>query len=371
MERDLHTISSAAVKRKRMAIQHQATFKGSTASVLVVIPCLNEEEHLEGVINQLLTDADRIDLAIIVADGGSTDGSRAIARDYMARDRRVVLMENPKRIQSAGVNRAVERYGNDFDFLIRVDAHARYPHRFCERLVNVQARTRADSIVVSMHTVGRTCFQRAAAAAQNSILGNGGALHRNVAREGWVDHGHHALMTIRAFKAAGGYDDSFSHVEDVELDIRLRAAGFAIFLTGEVEATYYPRGTIAALFRQYRNVGRGRTRNFLKHRKDAKVRHLILAGVAPALSLLLLTPFSFIFALPALSWALLCLGYGLLLGVRQRDPCAAVAGVAAIAMQVGWSVGFFEGLKAGLWQTNGTRQVDSNTNKTRARDRIT
>src|SRR5262249_58872642 len=65
-------------------------------------------------------------------------------------------------------------------------------------------------------------------------------------------------MTIRAFNAVRGYDDSFSHVEDVVLDIRLRAAGFAIFLTGEVEVAYYPRRTMAALFRQYRNVGRGR-----------------------------------------------------------------------------------------------------------------
>jgi succinoglycan biosynthesis protein ExoA len=166
-------------------------------------------------------------------------------------------------------------------------------------------------------------------------------------------------MTIRAFKAVGGYDDSFSHVEDVELDIRLRTSGFTIFLTGEVEVTYYPRRTMAALFRQYRNVGCGRARNFFKHRKSAKIRHLILAGIAPGLSLLLLAPFSFIFALPALSWALLCLGYGLVLGVRQRDPCAAAAGVAAIAMQIGWSVGFFEGLKAGLWR-----------DKTQTRERI-
>jgi succinoglycan biosynthesis protein ExoA len=223
-----------------------------------------------------------------------------------------------------------------------------------------------------MHTVGRTCFQRAAAAAQNSILGNGGASHRNVAREGWVDHGHHALMTIRAFKAVGGYDDSFSHVEDVELDIRLRAAGFAIFLTGEVNLTYYPRRTIAALFLQYRNVGRGRARNFLKHRKDTKVRHLILAGVAPAVSLLLLAPFSFDFAVPALTWALLCLGYGLLLGVGLRDLCSAAAGVAAIAMQAGWSFGFFEELKARLSRTGGARPMNgTTTHKTPTQDRIT
>src|SRR6516225_104065 len=135
MTSHLHTVSSPAPNRKGTAIQHQATLKGSTASVLVVIPCLNEEEHLGGVIDQLLADADRIDLAIIVADGGSTDGRRAISRDYMARDRRVLPVKNPKRIQSAGVNRAVERYGNDFEFIIRVHAHARYPSRFCERLL--------------------------------------------------------------------------------------------------------------------------------------------------------------------------------------------------------------------------------------------
>jgi glycosyltransferase involved in cell wall biosynthesis len=367
----LHAVSSGALKRNRMAIPHQPPSKGTTASALVVIPCLNEEEHLEGVIDQLLAEADHVNLTIIVADGGSTDGSRAIARNYLARDHRVVLMDNPKRIQSAGVNRAVEMYGGDFDFLIRVDAHARYPTRFCERLFNVQARTRADSVVVSMHTVGRDCFQCAVASAQNSILGNGGALHRNVALEGWVDHGHHALITIKAFKAVGGYDESFSHVEDVELDIRLRAAGFSIFLTGEVDLAYFPRRTIADLFRQYRNVGRGRMRNFLKHRKEPKVRHLILAAVAPALGLLLLTPFSFFFALPALSWALLCLGYGLLLAVHHRDPCTAAAGIAAMVMQFGWSVGFFEELKVRLWQADGVMQVDGPTDKSRTSERIT
>jgi succinoglycan biosynthesis protein ExoA len=126
---------------------------------------------------------------------------------------------------------------------------------------------------------------------------------------------------------------------------------------------------MAALFRQYRNIGRGRARNFLKHRKDTKIRHLILVGVAPAVSLLLLAPLSFIFAAPVLVWASLCLSYGLLLGVRLRDLCSIAAGVAAITMQAGWSFGFFEELKArlpGCQHMNGTT-----THTTPTKDRIT
>jgi succinoglycan biosynthesis protein ExoA len=87
--------------------------------------------------------------------------------------------------------------------------------------------------------------------------------------------------------------------------------------------------------------------------------------------LLLLAPFSFVFAVPALTWALLCLGYGLLLGVRLRDLCSAAAGVAAIAMQAGWSFGFFEELKTRLSRTGGARPMNgTTTHKTPTQDRI-
>ena len=38
-------------------------------------------------------------------------------------------------------------------------------------------------------------------------------------------------MRIAAFRAVGGYDESFSHNEDAELDYRLRQAGYRIWMT--------------------------------------------------------------------------------------------------------------------------------------------
>lgn len=165
-------------------------------------------------------------------------------------------------------------------------------------------------------------------------------------------------MTMEAFKAVGGYDETFSHNEDAELDARLTAKGFHIYLTGETHVTYYPRSSVTALLRQYFNIGQGRARNFLKHRKNTKLRHLVLATVAPAVCLVILTPFAGIFAVPAFTWALSCLGYGIILGIRLRDPCAAAAGVPAIAMQAGWSFGFFSGLYVDLSKRHGARELD-------------
>jgi len=315
---------------------------------LVVIPCLNEAAHIESVLAKITAEMQRLNLRIVVADGGSVDGTRDILVRLATQNRNFIPMDNPKRIQSAAVNTAVCKYGGDAQFLIRVDAHGSYPDHYCEQLLEVQSRTHADSVVVSMQTVGHTCFERAAAAAQNSTLGNGGAAHRNEARGSWVDHGHHALMTMEAFTAVGGYDETFSHNEDVELDARLKAAGFHIYLSGETQIVYYPRGSMTGLFQQYFKIGQGRARNFLQHDIPFRVRHIILVAIGPILCLALLAPLATIFAVPAFLWALLCLSFGVVLGIREQDGCAAASGFAAMAMQVGWSFGFIRGLCGGL-----------------------
>ena len=327
--------------------------------VLVVIPCLNEELHIETVLRGLAAEAHRTPMRIVVADGGSADGTRAIVARIAAQDPRVVLLDNPKRIQSVAVNLAARLYGEACDFLLRVDAHARYPNRFCERLLAVQAKTDADSVVVAMRTVGSTCFERAAAAAQNSLLGNGGSAHRNQGAGQWVDHGHHALFRLAAFRAIDGYDETFSHNEDVELDLRLRERNFRIYLAGGLSIDYFPRSTPVALYRQYSRIGRGRARNVFKHRRHTKARHLVLASVAPILVLALLAPLSSLFAVPATAWAFLCLAYGAAIGFRLRDRCALASGFAAMAAQAGWSFGFLAGVARCLRDRAAARRPQS------------
>jgi succinoglycan biosynthesis protein ExoA len=328
----------------------------SEAAVLVVIPSMNEADHITKVTLDLLRDAGRLKLRIVVADGGSTDSTCEIVDGLARRDSRVALLNARKRI-AASINEAVACYGDDAEFLIRIDAHAEYPSHYCARLLAVQAETGADSVVVSMITKGHTCFQRAAAAAQNSILGNGGAAHRNQPRGQWVDHGHHALMRIAAYKRVGGYDEGFFWNEDAELDARLRAAGSRIYLAGGFSIEYFPRASVSALFRQYRNYGRGRALNFIKHREQLRLRQILPLAVIPAVAIAALAPFWIGSAVPALTWIAVSLIYGVLLGIAEQNICAAASGAAALVMHIGWSFGFFDALVTN-WASALRRQQD-------------
>jgi succinoglycan biosynthesis protein ExoA len=308
---------------------------------MVVIPCLNEATHIGDLVAQLIGPADRLEMLIVVADGGSTDGTRRIVEEIAALEPRVVLLDNPRRLQAAAVNLAVVKHGEAFARFIRIDAHGGYPDDYCEKLIEEADATGADSVVVSMLTQGLGAFQRATATAQNSKLGNGGSPHREGARGHWTDHGHHALMNVAAFREVGGYDESFSHNEDAELDFRLRASDYRIWMTDKTVMTYYPRASVGGLFRQYLGYGRGRAKNILKHRAMPKVRQMVPLMVLPVVAGALLAVFSLSALIPAGLWVAVCLGYGVWLALAERNPYGPLAGVSAMVMHLAWSAGFW------------------------------
>jgi len=198
-----------------------------------------------------------------------------------------------------------------------------------------------------MRTRGGGCFQRAVAHAQNSRLGAGGSAHRQQGPAGFVEHGHHALFDLGVFRAAGGYDESFTHNEDAELDVRLRRRGARIWLTGAVRIDYHPRAAPWPLFQQYRNYGGGRARTLLLHRVRPRLRQALPLVVAPAIAAL---PAALIWppaAAPALAWAGVCCAYGAAIALAQSSPCALLSGPAAMIMHAGWSLGFWTELALG------------------------
>lgn len=308
---------------------------------LFVVPCLNEARHIPTLLKWLIGVQKRLGGRIVVADGGSRDGSQTIVATLAAKHAHLHLIRNPDRVQSAAVNRAVQAYGEGATHLIRIDAHAAYPEDYCDVLLAEAAQVGAASVVVSMNALGEGQVQRSIAAAQNAPVGNGGAKHRLTTAGQFVDHGHHALMRLDAFRAVGGYDASFSHNEDAELDHRLRQAGHRIWLTGRSAVTYFPRATVPALARQYFNFGAGRFRNLLKHRARPNARQIKVIAVLPLVALAALYPVSAFFALPAVAWVSYCLTMALERAWASRDMTLLLVAPMAMTMHIAWSSGFW------------------------------
>jgi succinoglycan biosynthesis protein ExoA len=314
--------------------------------VLVVIPTLNESEHLAQILEQLLEpSSDKLALSYVVVDGGSDDGTCEIARAIGRRDPRVRLLDNPDRVQSAAVNLAARRFGRDTDILIRCDAHARYPESYCSRLVAALVEHQADAVVVPLDSTGQTPLQRAIAWVSNSPVGTGGSAHRAGQASGFVDHGHHAAFRLASFQRAGGYDCSFSHNEDAELDCRQRALGARIYLDCSLRVSYAPRKTLPALYRQYFKYGEGRSRTVRRHPRSLRLRQLLVPAhlILAAAALVLGAWVPWLLAWPAF-YLLTIASFALVLTWRHRSACALLGAAAAVTMHTAWALGFFAGL---------------------------
>lgn len=316
--------------------------------VVIAVPVLNEAGVIEGVVQNLLDiSSDLNSCAIVVADGGSNDGTVDIVKRRFGDNDRVKLVHNPKRLQSAGVNQCVTDFAHPQGVLIRCDAHSDYPADFVTRLLNTLKDTGADSVVVPMDSVGFSCLQKAVAWVSDTPLGSGGAAHRGGHINGFVDHGHHAAFKVASFIHAGGYDNTYSHNEDGEFDNRLRARGGRIYMNGDIRLKYFPRDTLAKLFRQYFNYGCGRSRTVRRHPGSIRLRqmavplHLILL-----LTSLALLPVSGVFGLWPLTYLFVLSIYSLMITVKRKSACGLLAGPAAFMMHTGWALGFFYGFLA-------------------------
>lgn len=308
--------------------------------ILVAIPVLNEVNHIEDCVASLMQGDERLsDVRFVIADGGSTDGTRDLLDHLAERYPNLTWIDNPKRLQSAGVN-AVAAMAHHESILVRCDAHSIYPPGFIAQVADALLERRVASLVVPMDAVGEGCFQKANAWVVDTPLGSGGSAHRGGRESKYVDHGHHAGFDISVFRAVGGYDASFSHNEDAEYDTRVGRFGGRIYLDADIRLAYKPRATPWALARQYFNYGKGRARTIRKHNIRPRPRQMfpVLSLAALAGSLLVSPVLPIWWLYPAFYGAIL-IGASAYLTLKHRSLCGLMGGPAAAIMHVSWALG--------------------------------
>jgi succinoglycan biosynthesis protein ExoA len=259
------------------AVTGRAPAATPTPRVSILIPCLDEARHIERVVRQAMGQTcGNGALEVLVADGGSRDGTRGILAKLARSHPRLRLVDNPQRIQSAGLN-AMLRVARG-DVVVRMDAHCDYPPDYVASCLRALESSHAAGVGGAQRLAADTPFQRALAAAMESPFGMGMAAYRDGSRSGWVDTVFLGAYRRDVLERLGGYDPKAVTNEDAELNQRILDLGERLWLSSEIRVRYHPRSSLRALARQYHRYGIGRARTLLKHRKLATVRPALPFG---------------------------------------------------------------------------------------------
>lgn len=315
-------------------------------TVSVIIPMRNEGAHIGPCLDSILGgDYPSSLLEILVVDGRSTDGSDDIVRRYAALYPRIRLIDNPRRTSAAAMNLGLS--AAQHEIIVRIDAHALYaPDYISESVAALALVPGAGGAAGLQRAEGKGYWQGAIAAAMAHPFGSGGAKYRRSDRPCWVDTIFLGAWRRDVALAVGGFDPSWKINADYEFNIRLRRAGYGLFLSPSIKSTYFPRASVSELARQYFRYGFWRVRTVLAHPRDVKLRQfvapLFLLSVATALALA-----------PHALWPLaLVLGtyvLGATIAAVQAGMMSKVAYVPALpivfaTMHLFWGTGFLVGL---------------------------
>ena len=258
------TICRPAIHDNGPLLEKSESDDGDWPFVSIVLPTWREEHYIEACLNSILTQSYPLArLEILVVDGMSTDATREIVTRIAARFHQVKLLDNPQRLQSAGMNRGI--LASTGSIIIRMDAHSEYGQDYVRRCVETLQKTGADNVGGPQRPRARTFFQRMVAYALNSKLGTGGAAFRHEGKDGYVDTVFPGAFRRGALQRVGLFDPGAITNEDAEINQRIIESGGKVYLSSSIECWYYPRDSIRGLAIQYFKYGRGRARTVLKH----------------------------------------------------------------------------------------------------------
>lgn len=189
--------------------------KESKIKVSIVIPTLQEEKYIGKILSEVADVSP--DLEVIVVDGGSTDRTVEIARNFTGKV--YVLGE-----RGIGRARNYGAYRASGDILIFVDADVELPRGFLDKVLSTFERRR-DIVGITCNIMPKNPFPHELAFSKfyNLLLYIISFLK---------PHCQGKFLAVRrdAFLRVQGFNESLPCVEDHELAFRLSKIGKVIFL---------------------------------------------------------------------------------------------------------------------------------------------
>jgi succinoglycan biosynthesis protein ExoA len=263
------------------------TQPASIEQISVVIPMLNEAHNVERLVFDLAAQDFRGAIEVLVADGGSTDGSVKLLRTHAERaGLAITIVENPDRLVAHGLNRCIGLATGEL--IVRLDCKSHYPADYLRRSAIASEETGAWTVGGLLLTSGRTRTERAVGCAMASPFGGLGWTRRAGAQRVEVDTVYLGAFRPEVFRRVGTFDPAMGDNHDEELNLRVREAGGRVVSDPAIRAYYTPPSSFERVFARYFSYGFYKVPVMLKHRRIVTLRSL--APVAFLTSAVLLAP---------------------------------------------------------------------------------
>jgi glycosyltransferase involved in cell wall biosynthesis len=250
--------------------------------VSVIATVLNEGQAMDRLLGSLATQSRRPD-EVVIADGGSTDGTLAILSAWSASGELPLrVLRKPGANISEGRNAAIAAATGDV--IAVTDAGVRLEKTWLEALVAPFEEPGVGEFVAVVSgwfvAAPQTLFETAMGATVLPHL-------REIKPNAFLPSSRSVAFRKVAWEAAGGYPEWLDYCEDLILDLRLRDLYGTFAFSPRAVVHFRPRSSLRAFFKQYYQYARGDGKADLWRKRHA-IRYATYLVLGPALVLMAL-----------------------------------------------------------------------------------
>jgi glycosyltransferase involved in cell wall biosynthesis len=215
--------------------------------VALIVTVRNEASTVGPLIDSILAGTRAPD-EIVIADGGSTDGTWDLLRARASADPRIRAVLAPGN-RSVGRNAAVR--ASTAPVIACTDAGATVEPEWLERITRPFSLLPSPDVVAGFYLpLADTPFERAAGIVSAPSL-------REVDPARFLPSTRSVAFRRAAWERVGGFDEALAHNEDTPFALALKRSGARFVFEPSARVRWRPRGDLRAFFRQHRRFGFG------------------------------------------------------------------------------------------------------------------
>lgn len=213
----------------------------------------NEEAFLPNLLDDMKAQKYPHELIeIVLIDSCSTDGTKAVMEKFQKENQdfyNIQVLDNPKKIQAAGWNVAIQNFTGDV--LARIDAHTKVTPEYS---MNVMKDIKDGEMVVGGVRPAiiekDTSWANVLLQVENSLFGSSINSSRRSEEKAYVKTMFHAAYRREVLDKVGLFNEKLLRTEDNEFHYRIREAGYKLCYDPSIVSYQYARSDFKRMVKQ-------------------------------------------------------------------------------------------------------------------------